>query len=74
MWKYKGKGIDWRDELFSDFKKPSDVDPYVSQINRFKDIINRNIDPITDSDDGKLTLNVALSILESANKQKVIKI
>lgn len=74
MWKYKGKGIDWRDELFSDLKKPSDVDPYVSQINHFKDIINRNIDPITDSDDGKLTLNVALSILESANKQKVIKI
>ena len=20
MWKYKGKGIDWRDELFSDLK------------------------------------------------------
>lgn len=74
IWKYKDKGIDWRNELISDLIKSSDVDPYVSQINHFKDIINRKIEPITDSDDGKLTLKVALSILEAANKKKVIEI
>ena len=74
MWKYKGKGIDWRDELYSDIIKTSNVDPYVFQINHFKDIINRKIEPITDSDDGKLTLKVALSIIESAKKKKVIEI
>ena len=74
MWKYKGKGIDWRYELYSDIIKTSHVDPYVFQINHFKDIINRKIEPITDSDDGKLTLKVALSIIESAKKKKVIEI
>ena len=74
IWKYKDKGIDWRNELISDLIKSSDIDPYVSQINHFKDIINRKIEPITNSDDGKLTLKVALSILESANKKKVIEI
>ena len=74
IWKYKDKGIDWRNELISYLIKSSNVDPYVFQINHFKDIINRKIEPITDSDDGKLTLKVALSIIESAKKKKVIEI
>ena len=51
-----------------------EVDPYISQINHFIDVINKKVDPITNASDAKRTLKVALSILESAKLSSIIKI
>ena len=40
----------------------------------FKDVINRENEPITDALDAKITLKVVLSILESAKSEKMIVI
>ena len=50
------------------------MDPYISQINHFIDVINKKVDPITNASDAKRTLKVALSILESAKLNSIIKI
>ena len=50
------------------------VDPYISQIKHFIDVINKKVDPITNALDAKRTLKVALSILESAKLNSIIKI
>ena len=47
---------------------------YISQINHFKDVINRKVEPVTSSEDAELTLKVALSILDSAVNKKSISI
>ena len=74
IWKYKKNGIDWRDEIFTQELEFSNVDPYIAQINHFKDVIKRKSEPVTGPEDGELTLKVALSILESAFSKKSIKI
>ena len=51
-----------------------EVDPYISQINHFIDVINKKVNPITNASDAKRTLKVALSILESAKLSSIIKI
>ena len=40
----------------------------------FIDVINKKVDPITNASDAKRTLKVALSILESAKLNSIIKI
>ena len=50
----------------------TDIDPYISQINHFKEVIDRKVEPITNAKDAEQTLKVALSILESANNNKTI--
>lgn len=74
IWKYIKNGSDWKNEIYSQDLSFSNIDPYVAQMNHFKDIINRKIEPITGSEDAELTLKVALSILESALNNKSIKI
>jgi hypothetical protein len=61
-------------EIYSKELAFSNIDPYVSQINHFKDVINRIVEPVTSSEDAELTLKVALSILDSAVNKKSIKI
>jgi predicted dehydrogenase len=74
IWKYKNNGENWMDEIYAKELAFSDIDPYVSQINHFKDVINRIVEPITSSEDAELSLKVALSILDSAVNKKSIKI
>src|SRR6056300_733241 len=74
IWRYIKNGSDWKNEIYSQDLSFSNIDPYVAQMNHFKDIINRKIEPITGSEDAELTLKVALSILESALNNKSIKI
>jgi predicted dehydrogenase len=74
IWKYKNNGENWMHEIYSKELAFSNIDPYVSQINHFKDIINRIVEPVTSSEDAELTLKVALSILDSAVNKKSIKI
>ena len=51
-----------------------DFDPYVCQLLHFKDVINRNVEPITNAEDATETLKVALAILDSAANNKIINI
>ena len=74
IWKYKNNGENWMDEIYAKELAFSNIDPYVSQINHFKDVINRVVEPVTSSEDAELTLKVALSILDSAVNKKSIKI
>ena len=74
IWKYTKNGVDWRDEIFTQELEFSNVDPYIAQINHFKDVIKRKSEPVTGPEDGELTLKVALSILESAFSKQSIKI
>ena len=74
LWKYKNKGQSWKDEINKIQIDIKQIDPYVSQINHFKDVINREVEPITDALDAKITLKVSLSILESAKSEKIIVI
>jgi predicted dehydrogenase len=62
------------DEIYSQDFTVSNIDPYISQINHFKDVINRKVEPVTSSEDAELTLKVALSILDSAVNKKSISI
>ena len=76
LWSYdkKTKINNWKDKLIKNEIHYTEFDPYISQINHFKDVIERKIEPITDAEDGMTTLKVALSILESADTNKTIKI
>jgi predicted dehydrogenase len=74
IWKYKNNGENWMHEIYSKELAFSNIDPYISQINHFKDVINRIVEPVTSSEDAELTLKVALSILDSAVNKKSIKI
>ena len=74
LWKYKKEGDNWKTELDSidyDFEQ---VDPYISQIKHFADVISRKVKPLTDASEGKQNLKIALSILESAKKNCIVKI
>ena len=64
----------WKDEIIQTIIDTPDIDPYISQINHFKDVINRKVEPITGAKDAEQTLKVALSILESANNNKTVVI
>ena len=74
LWSYKNGGDNWKSELESLNYDFDEVDPYISQINHFIDVINKKVDPITNASDAKRTLKVALSILESAKLNSIIKI
>ena len=76
LWSYDKKTNinNWKDKLIKNEIHYTELDPYISQINHFKDVIERKIEPITDAEDGMTTLKVALSILESADTNKTIKI
>ena len=76
LWNYDNKTNinDWKDKLIKKEVNCSEIDPYIAQINHFKDVIERKIEPLTDAEDGMKTLKVALSILESADTNKTIKI
>ena len=74
LWNYKNEGDNWKTELDSINYDFEDVDPYIAQINHFIDVINRKAHPITNALDAKRTLKVALSILESAKLNIIIKI
>ena len=70
----KNDGDNWKSELESFNYDLDEVDPYISQINHFIDVINKKVDPITNASDAKRTLKVALSILESAKLNSIVKI
>ena len=74
LWKYKNKGQNWKDEIEAIQIDSDKIDPYALQISHFKDVINRDVEPITGALDAELTLKVALSILESSKSEKTIKI
>ena len=74
LWSYKNEGDNWKSELESFNYDLDEVDPYISQINHFIDVINKKVDPITNASDAKRTLKVALSILESAKLNSIVKI
>ena len=76
LWEYKNKNNsnNWKDEIIQTIIDTPYIDPYISQINHFKDVINRKIEPITGAKDAEQTLKVALSILESANNNKTVVI
>ena len=74
LWKYKNKGQNWKDEIEAIQIDSNKIDPYALQISHFKDVINREVEPITGALDAELTLKVALSILESSKSEKTIKI
>ena len=76
LWEYKNKNNsnNWKDEIIQTIIDTPDIDPYISQINHFKDVINRKVEPITGAKDAEQTLKVALSILESANNNKTVVI
>ena len=74
LWSYKNGGDNWKNELESLNYDFDEVDPYISQINHFIDVINKKVDPITNASDAKRTLKVALSILESAKLNSIVKI
>ena len=60
----------WSDRLVA----MKEFDPYVSQLLHFRDVINRNVEPITNAEDATETLKVALAILDSAANNKIINI
>ena len=74
LWEYKNKNNlnNWKDEIVQTTIDTLDIDPYISQINHFKEVIDREVEPITNAKDAEQTLKVALSILESANNNKTI--
>lgn len=74
LWEYKNKNNsnNWKDEIVQTTIDTPDIDPYISQINHFKEVIDRKVEPITNAKDAEQTLKVALSILESANNNKTI--
>ena len=74
LWEYKNKNNlnNWKDEIVQTTIYTPDIDPYISQINHFKKVIDREVEPITNAKDAEQTLKVALSILESANNNKTI--
>ena len=74
LWKYKNKGQNWKDEIEAIQIDSNKIDAYALQISHFKDVINRDVEPITGALDAELTLKVALSILESSKSEKTIKI
>ena len=74
IWKYKIGGKNWKDELEKVYIECETVDPYISQIKHFSDVICRKVKPITDASEGKQNLKIALSILESANKNCIVRI
>ncbi len=74
MWQYKTGGKNWKNELKKVYIECETVDPYISQIKHFDDVICRKVKPITDASEGKQNLKIALSILESARKNCIVKI
>ena len=74
LWKYKNKGHNWKDEIEAIQIDSNKIDAYVLQISHIKDVINRDVEPITGALDAELTLKVALSILESSKSEKTMKI
>ena len=74
LWEYKNKNNlnNWKDEIVQTTIYTPDIDPYISQINHFKKVIDREVEPITNAKDAEQTLKVALSILESAYNNKTI--
>ena len=74
IWKYKIGGKNWKNELEKVYIECETVDPYISQINHFTDVICRKVKPITDASEGKQNLKIALSILESSKKNCIVKI
>ena len=74
LWEYKNKNNlnNWKDEIVQTTIYTPDIDPYISQINHFKEVVDREMEPITNAKDAEQTLKVALSILESANNNKTI--
>ena len=53
LWSYKNDRDDWKSELESFNYDFDEVDPYISQINHFIDVINKKVDPITNASDAK---------------------
>ncbi len=74
IWKYKIGGKNWKNELEKVYIECETVDPYISQIKHFADVICRKVKPITDALEGKQNLKIALSILESSKKNCIVKI
>jgi len=76
LWSYKNKKInnDWKDDIFKEDISSLEVDPYVAQLLHFKDVVFRKTEPITNAEDAMETLKVALSILDSADNNKIINI
>ena len=74
IWKYKIGGKNWKNELEKVYIECETVDPYISQIKHFADVICRKVKPITDASEGKQNLKIALSILESSKKNCIVKI
>ena len=74
IWKYKIGGKNWKNELEKVYIECETVDPYISQIEHFTDVICRKVKPITDASEGKQNLKIALSILESSKKNCIVKI
>ena len=74
LWKYKEGGENWKNKLEKVNIKCETIDPYISQIKHFIDVINKKVKPITGALEAKQNLKVALSILESANKNSILKI
>mgnify|MGYP006134785465 FL=1 len=74
LWNYKDikNKNNWKDDLIGVNINFDEIDPYISQIKHFRDVINRKVEPLTNADDAKLTLKVALSILESADSNQTI--
>ena len=64
----------WKNELEKVYIECETVDPYISQIKHFADVICRKVKPITDALEGKQNLKVALSILESSKKNCIVRI
>ncbi|MDC0093764.1 Gfo/Idh/MocA family oxidoreductase [Alphaproteobacteria bacterium] len=76
LWEYKNKNNsnNWKDEIVQTIINTPDVDPYISQIKHFMDVVDRKVEPVTGANDAEQTLKVALSILESANNGKTVVI
>ena len=74
IWKYKIGGKNWKNELEKVYIECETVDPYISQIKHFVDVICRKVKPITDASEGKQNLKIALSILETSKKNCIVKI
>ena len=50
----------WKDEIVQTIINTPDIDPYISQINHFKEVVDRKVEPITNAKDAEQTLKVAL--------------
>ena len=74
IWKYKIGGKNWKNELEKVYIECETVDPYISQIKHFADVICRKVKPITGASEGKQNLKIALSILESSKKNCIVRI